>query len=188
MGTEQPSGRVAMAGQSASSLHSPESSGELPPASSCGPAPLLAPAVTLGAPAELLLDGSPPAACPATCWSPVRTFVPQLTAVTMRTKARVAAANNLATIGPLAGYSWPYPSLIEAQPRFPRYSRGEKAANEQGNRIFVYRNYVCRVDSGSTGQTYSALALRAREWLSRSMIAAEAPGWRGATKAHTAGM
>jgi CheY-like chemotaxis protein len=30
--------------------------------------------------------------------------------------------------------------------------------------------------------------LRAREWLSRSMIAVEAPGWRGATKAHTAGM
>jgi hypothetical protein len=30
--------------------------------------------------------------------------------------------------------------------------------------------------------------LRAREWLSQSMIAAEAPGWRGATKAHTAGM
>ena len=29
---------------------------------------------------------------------------------------------------------------------------------------------------------------RAREWLSRSMIAVEAPGWRGATKAHTAGM
>ena len=28
--------------------------------------------------------------------------------------------------------------------------------------------------------------LRAREWLSRSMIAVEAPGWRGATKAHTA--
>jgi hypothetical protein len=25
--------------------------------------------------------------------------------------------------------------------------------------------------------------LRAREWLSRSMIAAPAPGWRGATKA-----
>jgi hypothetical protein len=31
-------------------------------------------------------------------------------------------------------------------------------------------------------------ALRAREWSSRSMIAVEAPGWRGATKAHTAGM
>jgi hypothetical protein len=30
--------------------------------------------------------------------------------------------------------------------------------------------------------------LRAREWSSQSMIAAEAPGWRGATKAHTAGM
>jgi hypothetical protein len=30
--------------------------------------------------------------------------------------------------------------------------------------------------------------LRAREWLSRSMIAVEAPGWRGATKAHTARM
>jgi len=30
--------------------------------------------------------------------------------------------------------------------------------------------------------------LRAREWLSRSKIAVEAPGWRGATKAHTAGM
>jgi hypothetical protein len=29
-------------------------------------------------------------------------------------------------------------------------------------------------------------AVRAREWLSRSMIAVEAPGWRGATKAHTA--
>ena len=32
------------------------------------------------------------------------------------------------------------------------------------------------------------LSVRAREWLSRSMIAVEAPGWRGATKAHTAGM
>jgi len=30
--------------------------------------------------------------------------------------------------------------------------------------------------------------LRAREWLSRSKIAVEAPEWRGATKAHTAGM
>jgi len=30
--------------------------------------------------------------------------------------------------------------------------------------------------------------LRALEWLSRSMIAVEAPGWRGATKAHTASM
>ena len=30
--------------------------------------------------------------------------------------------------------------------------------------------------------------VRAREWLSRSMIAVEAPRWRGATKAHTAGM
>src|SRR5450631_958647 len=30
--------------------------------------------------------------------------------------------------------------------------------------------------------------LRAREWSSRSMIAVEAPGRRGATKAHTAGM
>jgi hypothetical protein len=28
-------------------------------------------------------------------------------------------------------------------------------------------------------------ALRAREWLSRSMITVEAPGWRGTTKAHT---
>ena len=28
--------------------------------------------------------------------------------------------------------------------------------------------------------------LRAREWPSQSMIAVEAPGWRGATKAHTA--
>ena len=34
----------------------------------------------------------------------------------------------------------------------------------------------------------AAAALRAREWLSRSKIAAEAHGWRGATKAHTAGM
>jgi len=31
-------------------------------------------------------------------------------------------------------------------------------------------------------------SVRALEWLSRSMIAVEAPGWRGATKAHTAGM
>jgi len=30
--------------------------------------------------------------------------------------------------------------------------------------------------------------LRAREWLNRSKIAGEAPGWLGATKAHTAGM
>jgi hypothetical protein len=27
------------------------------------------------------------------------------------------------------------------------------------------------------------MELRAREWLSRSMIAVEAPGWQGATKA-----
>ena len=33
-----------------------------------------------------------------------------------------------------------------------------------------------------------AMLLRARERLSRSMIAVEAPGWQGATKAHTAGM
>jgi len=32
------------------------------------------------------------------------------------------------------------------------------------------------------------LARRAREWLSRSKIADEAPGGQGATKAHTAGM
>jgi hypothetical protein len=30
--------------------------------------------------------------------------------------------------------------------------------------------------------------VRALERLSRSMIVVEAPGWRGATKAHTAGM
>jgi len=30
--------------------------------------------------------------------------------------------------------------------------------------------------------------VRALEWLSRSMIATETPGWLGATKAHTAGM
>jgi hypothetical protein len=30
--------------------------------------------------------------------------------------------------------------------------------------------------------------LRAREWLRRSMIAVETPGFRGATKAHTAGV
>ncbi len=34
--------------------------------------------------------------------------------------------------------------------------------------------------------TREAGGLRVREWLSQSMIAAEAPGWRGATKAHTA--
>jgi len=32
------------------------------------------------------------------------------------------------------------------------------------------------------------IAVRGREWLSRSMIAAPAPGWRGATQAHPAGM
>ena len=42
---------------------------------------------------------------------------------------------------------------------------------------------------GADGGTLSkARRLRAREWLSRSMIAVEAPGWQGATKAHTARM
>jgi hypothetical protein len=42
---------------------------------------------------------------------------------------------------------------------------------------------ACRAKHGLAREMYGIL--RTLEWLSRSMILVEVPGWRGATKAHT---
>ena len=75
----------------------------------------------------------------------------------------------------------------------------ERNAKAQGEDLMLLRRGIiapslpcaaaaARADLQRRLGRIDAARVRARESLSRSMIAPEAPGWRGATKAHTARM